>query len=189
MSRYLWTAGDAAAATSGNARGGWPGGWQGVVGISIDTRSIAPGELFVALAGENRDGHAFVAQALAAGAGAAMVSHVPEGVAEDAPLLLVQDTLEALGALGAAARARSAVRVIAVTGDPSSPLATAADVVLEAGVSQEGGPLDLAPRASVVAQTAVLASLSALLQDRSGFDRRDYAVRHPAGALGERARE
>ncbi len=81
------------------------------------------------------------------------------------------------------------VRVIAVTGDPSSPLATAADVVLEAGVSQEGGPLDLAPRASVVAQTAVLASLSALLQDRSGFDRRDYAVRHPAGALGERARE
>ncbi len=112
MSGYLWTAGDAAAATSGNARGGWPG----VTGISIDTRSIAPGELFVALAGENRDGHAFVAQALAAGAGAAMVSHVPEGVATGASLLLVQDTLEALGALGAAARARSAVRVIAVTG-------------------------------------------------------------------------
>jgi len=112
MSGYLWTAGDAAAATSGNARGGW----RGVTGISIDTRSMAPGELFVALAGENRDGHDFVAQALDAGAGAAMVSHVPDGVAEGAPLLVVGDTLDALGALGAAARARSAARVIAVTG-------------------------------------------------------------------------
>ena len=112
MSGYLWTAGDAAAATSGDARGGWPG----VSGISIDTRSIVPGELFVALAGEKRDGHDFAAQALAAGAGAAMVSRVPEGVAMGAPLLVVGDTLEALGALGAAARARSAARVIAVTG-------------------------------------------------------------------------
>ncbi len=112
MSGYLWTAGDAAAATSGTARGGW----SGVTGISIDTRSMAPGELFVALAGENRDGHGFVARALAAGAGAAMVSHVPDGVATGAPLLVVGDTLEALGVLGAAARARSAARVIAVTG-------------------------------------------------------------------------
>ena len=101
MSGYLWTAGDAAAATSGNARGGWPGDWQGVTGISIDARSIAPGELFVALAGEKRDGHDFAAQALAAGAGVAMVSHVPDGVASGAPLLVVDDTLEALGALGA----------------------------------------------------------------------------------------
>ncbi len=116
MSGYLWTSGDAAAATSGDARGGWPGDWPGVTGVSIDTRSIAPGELFVALAGENRDGHDFVARALAAGAGAAMVDHVPDGVAADAPLLVVDDTLEALGALGAAARARSAARVIAVTG-------------------------------------------------------------------------
>ena len=112
MSGYLWTVGDAAAATSGDVRGGW----QGFTGLSIDTRSIVPGELFVALAGENRDGHDFVAQALEAGAGAAMVSHVPEGLAPDAPLLVVEDTLEALGALGAAARARSAARVIAVTG-------------------------------------------------------------------------
>ena len=112
MSGVLWTTGDAAAATSGNARGNW----HGVTGVSIDTRSIAPGELFVALAGENRDGHDFVARALEAGAGAAMVSRVPDGVADDAPLLLVGDTLAALGALGAVARARSAARVIAVTG-------------------------------------------------------------------------
>jgi UDP-N-acetylmuramoyl-tripeptide--D-alanyl-D-alanine ligase len=112
MSAYLWTAADAAAATSGTLRGDWPG----VGGVSIDTRTMEPGDLFVALAGENRDGHDFVAEALAAGAGAAMVSRAPEGVAEDAPLLMVADTLEGLRALGTAARARSAARVIAVTG-------------------------------------------------------------------------
>ncbi|MCL5777841.1 UDP-N-acetylmuramoylalanyl-D-glutamyl-2,6-diaminopimelate--D-alanyl-D-alanine ligase [Limibaculum sp. FT325] len=112
MSAYLWTAADAAAATGGEARGRW----QGVGGVSIDTRSIVPGELFVALTGENRDGHDFVADALTRGAGAALVSRVPDGVAPDAPLLVVGDTLEGLRALGAAARARSRARVIAVTG-------------------------------------------------------------------------
>jgi UDP-N-acetylmuramoyl-tripeptide--D-alanyl-D-alanine ligase len=112
MTGFLWTAADAAAATGGTAQGAW----AGITGVSIDTRSIAPGELFVALAGENRDGHAFVARALEAGAGAAMVSRVPEGVAPGARLLLVDDTLAALGRLGAAARARSAAKVIAVTG-------------------------------------------------------------------------
>ena len=107
----LWTAAEAAAATGGTATG-----WQSVTGISIDTREIAPGELFVALKGDNRDGHAFVADALARGAGAAMVTHRPEGVAEDAPLLVVGDTLEGLRSLAAAARARMQGRVIAVTG-------------------------------------------------------------------------
>ena len=108
----LWTAPDAAAATGGEARGHW----QHVTGVSIDTRTIAPGELFVALAGESRDGHDFVADALAKGAGAALVSRVPDGLAADAPLLVVSDTLEGLRGLGAAARARSAARVIGVTG-------------------------------------------------------------------------
>ncbi len=112
MNGPLWTSAEAAAATRGELRGGW----QHVTGVSIDTRTIAPGELFVALAGENRDGHAFVAEALANGAGAAMVSRVPEDLPAGAPLLVVPDTLEALSALGAAARARSAARVIAVTG-------------------------------------------------------------------------
>ena len=80
------------------------------------------------------------------------------------------------------------VRIVAVTGDSSSPLAEAADVVLDAAVGQEGGPLELAPRASVAAQVAVLAALSALLQERSGFGQNDYAARHPEGALGDKAR-
>jgi len=111
VSGALWTADEAAVATGGTATG-----WDRVGGVSIDTREIGPGEMFVALAGENRDGHAFVADALAKGAGCAMVTHRPEGVGADAPLLIVRDTLEGLQALGVAARARSDATVIAVTG-------------------------------------------------------------------------
>ena len=106
----LWTATEAAQATGGQARGDWQ-----VAGVSIDTRTIRPGDLFVALKAA-RDGHDFVAQALASGAGAALVSHVPEGVADDAPLLIVPDVLAALEALGTAARARTTAKVVAVTG-------------------------------------------------------------------------
>lgn len=106
----LWTAKDAAAATGGKAQGNWQ-----VSGVSIDTRTIRPGDLFVALKAA-RDGHEFVAQALEKGAGAALVSHVPEGVTPDAPLLIVDDVLPALEALGKAARARTNARVVAVTG-------------------------------------------------------------------------
>ncbi|MEJ2020538.1 MAG: Mur ligase family protein, partial [Maritimibacter sp.] len=106
----LWTAEEAAKATGGEARGNWA-----VDGVSIDTRTLEPGDLFVALK-DVRDGHDFVAQALAKGAGAALVSRIPDGVAEDAPLLIVEDVLEALERLGAAGRARCSARVVAVTG-------------------------------------------------------------------------
>lgn len=79
-------------------------------------------------------------------------------------------------------------RVIAVTGGLTSELALQAEVILDAGVGDEGGPLGLAPRASVAAEVVVLAALGAELQARRGFDQSDYAARHPAGALGERAR-
>ncbi|MCQ0092476.1 UDP-N-acetylmuramoyl-tripeptide--D-alanyl-D-alanine ligase [Roseovarius sp. M141] len=106
----LWTAADAAAATGGTAQGAWQAN-----GVSIDTRTIQPGDLFVALKAE-RDGHDFVAGALAKGAAAALVSHVPDGVAADAPLLIVPDVLAALETLGRAGRARTNARVVAVTG-------------------------------------------------------------------------
>jgi sugar/nucleoside kinase (ribokinase family)/D-arabinose 5-phosphate isomerase GutQ len=79
-------------------------------------------------------------------------------------------------------------RVIAVTGGLDSPLAAAADVTLDAGVKEEGGPLGLAPRASVAAEILVLAALGAVLQERRGLDQTAYASRHPAGALGKQAR-
>ena len=109
MTGPLWTAADAARATGGRAEG-----WA-ASGVSIDTREIAPGELFVALS-DRRDGHEFVASALEKGAAAAMVSRAPDGVPEGAPLLMVGDVLEGLTALGAAGRARAAARVVAVTG-------------------------------------------------------------------------
>jgi UDP-N-acetylmuramoyl-tripeptide--D-alanyl-D-alanine ligase len=85
-------------------------------GVSIDTRTVAAGDLFVALHGENRDGHQFVVDALGAGAAGALVDRDPPGVPEDAPLLRVEDTLAGLTAIGARARARFTGRVVAVTG-------------------------------------------------------------------------
>ncbi len=107
----LWTAAEAADATGGRATRDWTAG-----GVSIDSRTVGPGDLFVALAGPNFDGHDFVADALAKGAAAALVARVPLGVAEGAPLLLVGDTMTALEALGRASRRRSAAQIIGVTG-------------------------------------------------------------------------
>ena len=106
----LWTSAEAAAATGGQAVGDWV-----CEGVSIDTRTLQPGDLFVALK-DISDGHDFVAQALEQGAGAALVSHIPQGVAADAPLLIVEDVLAGLEALGRAARARTGAKVAAVTG-------------------------------------------------------------------------
>lgn len=91
----LWTASEAANATGGKAQGDWT-----VNGVSIDTRTIEVGDLFVALKAA-RDGHDFVAQALEKGAGAALVSHIPEGLPAGAPLLIVEDVLGALEDLAA----------------------------------------------------------------------------------------
>ena len=106
----LWTSTDAALATGGQSTAPWQ-----ATGVSIDTRTLQPGDLFVALT-DQRDGHDFVAAALAKGAAAALVTHHPAGVPETAPLLIVPDVLAALTALGAAARARTSAKVIGVTG-------------------------------------------------------------------------
>ncbi len=107
----LWTAAEAATATSGTSDIDWA-----ATGISIDTRSLVAGDLFVALRGPNHDGHDFVAAALESGAAAAMVDRTIVGQPVVAPLLRVTDTLEGLGSLGAMARNRSHARIIAVTG-------------------------------------------------------------------------
>lgn len=106
----LWTAAEAAAATQGTVTSDWI-----ATGVSIDTRTLEPGDLFVALAAE-RDGHEFAAQALEKGAAAVMVSRRPKGVAEDASILMVPDVLGALEDLAQASRARSEARVVAITG-------------------------------------------------------------------------
>jgi UDP-N-acetylmuramoyl-tripeptide--D-alanyl-D-alanine ligase len=110
----LWTVEAMASAMGARPRGAVP---EIISGISIDTRTIAPGEAFFAIKGDSRDGHDFVAAALQAGAGLAVVSQarlaeMPAG----APLLLVADVLEGLCALGHASRARSHAKIVAVTG-------------------------------------------------------------------------
>src|SRR5215469_5634997 len=96
----LWISREMEAATLGRATHGFE-----VHDISIDTRTLKPGDLFVALKGENRDGHQFVSAALDRGAAAALVSNRPDGAGKDAPLLLVANTQRALEDIGRAARA------------------------------------------------------------------------------------
>jgi UDP-N-acetylmuramoyl-tripeptide--D-alanyl-D-alanine ligase len=121
MSAGLWTAFEAAAATGGAlcARGGDPDRWiaeeWAAGGISIDTRTLAPGEMFVALS-DARDGHDFVRSAFERGASAALVSRAPDNAPDGAPLLVVPDTLEGLRDLAVAARLRNFGKRIAVTG-------------------------------------------------------------------------
>ena len=110
MTGDLWTADDAAAATGGTAHGDWT-----ATGVSIDSRTVAGGDLFIALKGPNFDGHDYVASALDAGAAAAMVE---TGRAGGGNAVEVADTFEGLNALGAAGRARMDGRVIAITGMP-----------------------------------------------------------------------
>ncbi len=111
MLEPLWTASEASAATGGRLINGE--NWS-ANGISIDTRSLERGDLFVALK-DVRDGHDFLAQAFASGAAAALVSDASkvEGLG---PALVVPDVLEALRRLGVAARERSSAKRIAVTG-------------------------------------------------------------------------
>lgn len=75
-------------------------------------------------------------------------------------------------------------KIIAVTGNPDSWLATHAEAHLYAGVHQEGGPLNRAPRASILAEIAVLQGLSVILQKNRGLDPKQYIKWHPGGSLG-----
>jgi UDP-N-acetylmuramoyl-tripeptide--D-alanyl-D-alanine ligase len=110
----LWTSGAMQAAMRADARGALP---QAISGISIDSRTVQPGEAYFAIKGAVHDGHAFVDGALKAGAGLAVVEKAQaDTFAADARLLMVDDVLEGLADLGRASRARLEGQVIAVTG-------------------------------------------------------------------------
>jgi len=109
MTAPLWTSIDAAAATGGTAIAEWA-----ATGISIDTRTLETGDLFVALAGPNFDGHDFVDTAFAAGAASALVSR--EASLNGRPGLVSTDTLDAMEKLATAARDRSRAKIAAITG-------------------------------------------------------------------------
>ncbi len=86
--------------------------------------------------------------------------------------------LEAIRRIGA--------RLIAITGEPKSTLAQAADVALDCSVSEEACPLNLVPTASTTAALALGDALAMTLLDAKGFEPKDFASLHPAGRLGKR---
>jgi len=126
----LWTAQDAATATGGTTSGIWQ-----AEGISIDSRTTRPGDLFIALQGPNFDGHDYVAAALDKGAVGALVHRLPQDLEEDSRLLLVGDTMEGLRGLARFARARSEARIIAVTGSVGK---TSTKEMLKLALSAQG---------------------------------------------------
>jgi UDP-N-acetylmuramoyl-tripeptide--D-alanyl-D-alanine ligase len=102
----LWTAAEIAAATGGHASGDFA-----INGVAFDSREVGAGDLFVAMMGDNMDGHRFVDGAIGQGAAGALVSQQV-----DHPHIRVVDTMAALNALAVASRARTAAKVFGVTG-------------------------------------------------------------------------
>jgi UDP-N-acetylmuramoyl-tripeptide--D-alanyl-D-alanine ligase len=115
MSAPLWTYDDFLAATGGRRQGAAP---EDVTGISIDSRTLVPGDAFFAIKGDAHDGHDFATMALAKGAATAVVadSRLAGLGRSKGCLTIVDDVLDALRRLGVAARARSSAGIVAVTG-------------------------------------------------------------------------
>ncbi len=109
----LWNSAEAAAAVDGTTTGDWT-----ATGVSIDSRTVDPGDLFIAIRGPHTDGHCYAGEALSRGAVAAMVDSDWAGAQTetDLSLLIVEDTMEGLNALARMARKRGAARIAAVTG-------------------------------------------------------------------------
>lgn len=112
---WLWTSSDLLAAMNGRPVGNLP---EGITGISIDSRTIGDGEAFFAIRGDRVDGHDYAGIALANGAALLVVSEakLPALGRLIAPMIVVDDVLEAMIRLGCVARDRSAAKIIAVTG-------------------------------------------------------------------------
>lgn len=109
-SNMIWSAKEAADATGGKTQGVW-----NASGVSIDSRTVQKDDLFIAIKGDNGDGHEHAADAIRNGAAAIVVSRLIEGIDADRQLI-VHDTFKAMQGLGVASRDRTAAKVIGVTG-------------------------------------------------------------------------
>jgi arabinose-5-phosphate isomerase len=163
---------------------------------AILSATAAGGRVHVTGIGKPEHVARYAAALLASTGTPATFLHATEVVHGSAGQIVAGDVVIALSNSGETAELKPAVaaiqamgaRLLAVTGRRDSWLARTADLVLDAGVAREGGGLGLAPRASVAAQTLVLASLSAALEQARGFTRADYHARHPGGELGRKSR-
>jgi UDP-N-acetylmuramoyl-tripeptide--D-alanyl-D-alanine ligase len=130
----LWTSDALVAAMDGRPLGQMP---DGITGISIDSRSLKPGEAFFAIKGDAMDGHDFATAAVKAGAGLLVVAEgkLPALGRLTAPMIVVPDVLAALEKAGIAARARTSAKIIAVTGSVGK---TSTKEALRHGLSAAG---------------------------------------------------
>jgi arabinose-5-phosphate isomerase len=172
-----------------------PEGFQAAVEL-IRSAASTGGRVHVTGIGKPEHVAGYAASLLSSTGTPATFLHATEVVHGGAGQIVAGDVVIAISNSGETAELRPAVdairrmggRLIAVTGQSTSWLARAADLVLDAGVGREGGRLGLAPRASVAAQVLVLAALSSALEQAQGFTSADYHARHPAGELGKRSR-
>jgi UDP-N-acetylmuramoyl-tripeptide--D-alanyl-D-alanine ligase len=127
----LWSTAEVVKATGGACPGAWT-----ATGVSIDSRTMKPGDIFVAVKGPNFDGHAYVLKALEQGAAAAIVHNaIPDSGDYHSKLVMVKDTFAALQDLAIFSRARTKARIIAVTGSVGK---TGTKEALKLGLSSLG---------------------------------------------------
>lgn len=107
----IWDSVNLASITNGKSFSKWQGNK-----IVFDSRLVEPDDIFIALPGANMDGHDFVVQALDKGAAAAIVSRIPDGLADIDKLLIVENTLDALSIMARYKRHKSKAKFIAITG-------------------------------------------------------------------------
>lgn len=150
----------------------------------------------VIVSGIGKSGHIArkIASTLASTGTPAYFVHPAEASHGDLGMITCDDVLIALSNSGESAELlailpsvkRQGAQLIALTGNPLSSLAKAADVHLNAAVAQEACPLNLAPTASTTAALALGDALAVALLDARGFGAEDFARSHPGGALGRR---
>ena len=150
----------------------------------------------VIVSGVGKSGHIgrkFAATLASTGTPAYFV-HAAEAAHGDLGMITANDVLIALSYSGSGEELlkivplvkRQGARLIAITGNPESPLAREADVHLNGAVKEEACPLNLAPTASTTASLALSDALAVALLDARGFGADDFARSHPGGALGRR---
>ena len=150
----------------------------------------------VVVSGIGKSGHIArkIASTMASTGTPAFFVHPAEAIHGDLGMIQSDDVLLALSYSGESAELltiipvikREGAKLIAITGNENSTLAQQADVHLDARVAQEACPLKLAPTASTTAALALGDALAIALLDARGFTERDFAGRHPGGALGRR---
>ncbi|WP_017937176.1 KpsF/GutQ family sugar-phosphate isomerase [Zestomonas thermotolerans] len=150
----------------------------------------------VVVVGMGKSGHIGrkIAATLASTGTASFFVHPAEASHGDMGMITRDDVVLALSNSGSTAEIvtllplikRLGITLISMTGNPESPLAKAAEVNLDAGVSQEACPLNLAPTSSTTASLVLGDALAIALLEARGFTAEDFAFSHPGGALGRR---